>query len=81
MAKAKTQSFILELPVVTPLATDRVLIAMNKTVDAAQAGKNAAHQAKERKYQDSMMDKNRGDVTADKGGKTGDGEKNGKNRS
>jgi hypothetical protein len=57
------------------------MIAMNKTVDAVQTGKNAAHQAKERKYQDTMMNKGLGDAKDDKGGGAGAGDKNGKNRS
>lgn len=43
------------------------MIAMNKTVDAAQAGKNAAHQAKERKYQEKMLQNQPGGGGSDNG--------------
>lgn len=54
------------------------MIAMNKTVDAVQHGKGAAHQASERKFQDSMMNKGLGDAKDDKGGDAGAGGKKGK---
>ncbi len=47
------------------------MIAMNKTVDAVQHGKGAAHQAGQAKYQQAMMNRDRGDVKESRGGKDG----------
>lgn len=56
------------------------MIAMNKTVDAVQHGKGAAHQASERKFQDQMMNKGLGGAKDGRGGDAGAGKKNTNNQ-